>query len=219
VNLLRRLFGGLLRDAATALNAPNGQPLAAYWQAQDKDMTVRPAGGGSDHEPFVYHENIPAAGAGYGGPFGTYHSAYDDPASLRVLDPGMHEAAAAARYTSIVVLRLADATYPDLRSRADAAIAQGNADAADAAYVQLRASEDAFFQSDSSQWSRTLLYSVSGYEGTILPSLDDTLGPNGSTDDVAKCIQGGYRRSAAVRDVAAAAISSFVPLVNPRRKP
>jgi N-acetylated-alpha-linked acidic dipeptidase len=89
--------------------------LDAYWKAQDSKQTVSPMGGGSDHEPFVYHEGLPGAGAGFGGPFGTYHSAYDDPASLRIFDPGMHRAAAAARYTSMVVLRLADATYPDLR--------------------------------------------------------------------------------------------------------
>jgi N-acetylated-alpha-linked acidic dipeptidase len=235
-------LGGALLDAATAVDAPNGQPLAAYWKAQDKDMALRPIGGGSDHEPFVYHENIPAAGAGYGGPFGTYHSAYDDPASLRVFDPGMHEAAAAARYTSLVVLRLADATYPDLRltllaqalqqriatfakasgndtrragvvaqlqpaadaylaaaqaldARADAAVARGDSTAADATYAQLRASEDAFFESDATTWSRTLLYSVSGYEGTILPSLDDTLGTNG--DAALTTLQNAFKAATA----------------------
>lgn len=221
---------GVLRDAATAVNAPNGELLATYWKAQDKDMAIDPIGGGSDHEPFVYHENIPAAGSAYGGPFGTYHSAYDDPASLRVFDPGMHEAAAAARYTAMVVLRLADAAYPDLRltelaqalqqrvatfgkatgrddtrraavvarlqpdadaylaaakaldARADAAVSAGDSAAAEATYAKLRASEDAFFKPDSTKWSRTLLYSVSGYQGTILPSLDDTLE---SSDDAA----------------------------------
>lgn len=83
--------------------------------AGDPSLTVAPAGGGSDHEPFVYHEGLPAAGAAYAGAFGTYHSAYDDPASLRILDPGMRYAVAAARYTGLLVLRLADATYPDLR--------------------------------------------------------------------------------------------------------
>jgi N-acetylated-alpha-linked acidic dipeptidase len=106
---------GLLRDASTAVNAPGGKLLSDYWQAKDPARTTYPIGGGSDHEPFVYHENLPAAGAGFGGPFGTYHSAYDDPASLAVFDPGMHFAAAAARYTSILVLRLADATIPDVR--------------------------------------------------------------------------------------------------------
>jgi N-acetylated-alpha-linked acidic dipeptidase len=105
----------MVRDASTAVNAPDGTLLSDYWSKQDPKRIVDPIGGGSDHEPFVYHENIPAAAGAYGGPFGTYHSAYDDPASLSILDPGMHEAAAAARFTSIVVLRLADAAYPDLR--------------------------------------------------------------------------------------------------------
>jgi hypothetical protein len=89
--------------------------LADYWRAEDPKEEVAAMGGGSDHEPFVYHEGLPGAGAGYGGAFGTYHSAYDDPASLRIFDPGMREAQAAARYTGMLVLRLADATYPDLR--------------------------------------------------------------------------------------------------------
>lgn len=108
-------LAGFMRDAATAVLAPDGKPLADYWRAQDAKQAVDAVGAGSDHEPFVYHEGLPAAGGGYGGPFGTYHSAYDDPASLRILDPGMHEAEAAARYTGMLVLRLAGATYPDLR--------------------------------------------------------------------------------------------------------
>jgi N-acetylated-alpha-linked acidic dipeptidase len=108
-------MAGGLRDATTAVNGPTGVPLAQYWSAQDPKQAVMDIGGGSDHEPFVYHENVPGAGAGFGGPFGTYHSAYDDPASLSLLDPGYHRSTAAARYTSTVVLRLADAAYPDLR--------------------------------------------------------------------------------------------------------
>jgi N-acetylated-alpha-linked acidic dipeptidase len=108
-------LAGLLREAADAAVAPDGKSLSAYWRAQDAKLQVGPPGAGSDHEAFVYHEGLPAAGAGYGGPFGTYHSAYDDPASLRIFDPGMREADAAARYTGLLVLRLADAMYPDVR--------------------------------------------------------------------------------------------------------
>lgn len=108
-------LAGLMRDAAKSALAPNGKLLADYWRAQDAKQTVEPMGAGSDHEPFVYHEGLPGAGGGYGGAFGTYHSAYDDPASLRIFDPGMHEAEAAARYTGMLVLRLAAADYPDLR--------------------------------------------------------------------------------------------------------
>ena len=108
-------LAGFMRDAANATLAPDGKRLADYWRAQDAKQTVDAMGGGSDHEPFVYHEGLPGAGAGFGGAFGTYHSAYDDPASLRIFDPGMHEAQAAARYTGMLVLRLANADYPDLR--------------------------------------------------------------------------------------------------------
>jgi N-acetylated-alpha-linked acidic dipeptidase len=115
---------GLLRDVADVAVAPDGTLLRQYWNAQDPQLSVDRTGGGSDHEPFVYHEGLPAAGAAYAGPFGTYHSAYDDPASLRILDPGMHYAVAAARYTTLVVLRLANATYPDLRLNDLAAMIQ-----------------------------------------------------------------------------------------------
>ena len=108
-------LAGLMRDTVRVAIAPNGMLLSGYWRAQDRTLAVDTPGGGSDHEPFMYHEGLPAAGAAYGGPFGTYHSAYDDPASLRVFDPGMLAADAAARYTGLLVLRLANATYPDLR--------------------------------------------------------------------------------------------------------
>jgi N-acetylated-alpha-linked acidic dipeptidase len=217
---------GELSDAATAVNGPSGTPLAEYWSAQDPKKAVMDIGGGSDHEPFVYHENIPGAGAGFGGPFGTYHSAYDDPASLSLLDPGYHRSTAAARYTSTVVLRLADAAYPDLRltdladalrdrlaafgkekgndarrtavlsllgpdaeafaltakaldGRADSQIAAADETALASTYAQLRAAENAFFQPDDPKWQRTLLYDVSGYQSSMLPTLPDTLGANG----------------------------------------
>ncbi|MDQ2873246.1 MAG: M28 family peptidase [Candidatus Eremiobacteraeota bacterium] len=217
---------GMLRDAADAAHAPNGEMLDAYWRAQDPKMAVDPIGGGSDHEPFVYHENLPGAGAGYGGPFGSYHSAYDDVASLRIFDPGMRRAAAAARYSSMVVLRLADASYPDLRltdlaqtlaaritqfagekgetarratvastlelaandfvvaakaldARADADVARGDETAAASELAKLRAAERAFYDSATTKWQRSLLYDVSGYSSTTLPTLETTLDSNG----------------------------------------
>lgn len=209
----------LLRDAASAVRAPDGRMLDAYWKAQDPKQDISLIGGGSDHEPFVYHEGLPGAGAGFGGPFGTYHSAYDDPASLEIFDPGMHRAAAAARYTSMVVLRLANATYPDvslgdlaqqllkrvtgfgkqpqliddarafllaanaLDARADAAVQTGDAHAATTEYAHLRAAENAFFDAASPKWQRSLLYSVSGYQSGMLPTLEDTL--SSTTGDAA----------------------------------
>jgi N-acetylated-alpha-linked acidic dipeptidase len=219
-------LAGALRDSTTAVNGPTGTSLAQYWNAQDPKQEVFDVGGGSDHEPFVFHENISGAGAGFGGPFGSYHSAYDDPASLSIFDPGYHRAAAAARFTSIVVMRLADASYPDVRltavasairdrltafgkekgddarrsavlatlgpdadafvltataldGRADAAIAAGNTAALSATYAQLRAAENAFFQSQSPKWQKSLLYDINGRQSGVLPTLDDTLGTDG----------------------------------------
>lgn len=108
-------LAGVLRDVASVASAPDGSPVAQYWSRQDKLQTVTTPGTGSDHEPFTYHEGIPSSGMTYYGVFGTYHSAYDNPASLRVLDPGMRFADAAARYDTVLMLRLADAPYPDLR--------------------------------------------------------------------------------------------------------
>ncbi|HEY1428580.1 MAG TPA: M28 family peptidase [Candidatus Tumulicola sp.] len=232
----------MLRDTTTAVTAPGSLSLLdTYWRAQDPRREVDPIGGGSDHEPFVYHENIPALAGAYAGPFGTYHSAYDDPASLAIFDPGMHRAAAAARFTSMAVLRLANADYPDLRlaavattlrerldafakgkgdearraqivqtltpasdafvtaataldARADAAISAGNVAAAGLIYAHLRASEDAFFQPNSSKWMRTMLYSVSGYAGGVLPSLDDALKPDG--DAAVATLQAAFQAAA-----------------------
>jgi N-acetylated-alpha-linked acidic dipeptidase len=107
-------LASLLRSVANIAQSPNGNLVSAYWAKQDPKQSISPAGTGSDHEPFTYHLGIPSAGIAYAGQFGTYHSAYDDPASLRVLDPGMIYARAAARYFSIVMLRLVDAPYPDL---------------------------------------------------------------------------------------------------------
>lgn len=108
-------LAGVVRDVADVAVAPDGSPLTTYWSHQDSARSVMAQGTGSDHEPFTYHEGIPSAGVAYYGTFGTYHSAYDNPASLRIMDPGMRFADAAARYYTILMLRLADAPYPDVR--------------------------------------------------------------------------------------------------------
>ncbi len=115
---------GVMQSVAGVATAPNGRPLATYWAQQDAKRAIPPMGTGSDHESFEYHLNIPSAGITYAGVFGTYHSAYEDIASLRILDPGMRYADAAARLYNVLTLRLADATYPDIRFDADALAVQ-----------------------------------------------------------------------------------------------
>ena len=108
-------LGGLLRDAASDVRAPDGTSLETYWAKTSPDRVVENIGGGSDHEAFVFRDGLPGVQAAFYGPFGTYHSAYDDIASLALLDPGMHRAAAVARYDTLVLMRLADSTIPDQR--------------------------------------------------------------------------------------------------------
>jgi len=67
-------------------------------------------GGGSDHKGFYLRLGIPAAGFGFGGPSGVYHSMYDTPAWMeRFGDPGYRYHAAAARMTATTLARLANA--------------------------------------------------------------------------------------------------------------
>jgi N-acetylated-alpha-linked acidic dipeptidase len=226
-------LNAVITDVTTVAHGPDGRTIAAYWASQDAKRAIYPIGGGSDHEPFVYHENLPAAGAGFGGPFGTYHSAYDDPASLRIFDPGMHYSVAATHFTSLLVMRLADAMAPDLRlgtvasalrdriaafaketgsadrraavstsllhdadayvtaanaldASADSAVAGGNIAAADAAYAHLRASESAFYDTETSKWQRSLLYDLNGYSSSVLPTLADTLDARSGAAALAK---------------------------------
>jgi hypothetical protein len=111
---------GVMQSVAAVATAPDGKTLAAYWARQDPKRLIPPMGTGSDHAVFEYHLNIPSTGITYAGVFGTWHSAYDDVASLRVFDPGMRFADAAARLYNVLTLRLADAPYPDIRFAADA---------------------------------------------------------------------------------------------------
>ena len=107
-------LAGLVHSLGDVATAPNGKTVNDYWMAQDKHQVVQAPGTGSDHEPFLYYENIPSIGYIYAGAFGTWHSAYDNLASLKVFDPGMRYANAAARVTNLTVLRLADAQLPDV---------------------------------------------------------------------------------------------------------
>lgn len=65
----------------------------------------------------------------------------------------------------------------DLDARADTAVQSGDVQGADRIYAHLRQSESAFVDRDTTEWQRSLLYSVSGSMSGILPSLDATLDP------------------------------------------
>lgn len=54
------------------------QTLWEKWRQQPGGVRIGAPGGGSDHEPFLYLVGIPVLDGGFAGPFGVYHSAYDD---------------------------------------------------------------------------------------------------------------------------------------------
>lgn len=74
-----------------------------------REPTVSTPGGGSDYEPFLFELGIPIANAGFGGPLGVYHSAYDDlKFATTIADPHFTLHRAMAQVLGIVVMRLAD---------------------------------------------------------------------------------------------------------------
>ncbi|MDT8435660.1 MAG: M20/M25/M40 family metallo-hydrolase [Gemmatimonadota bacterium] len=111
-------LAGLVRDATTAVPAPAGTgTVAEAWrrEAADDDPEaeeppVRQLGGGSDHKAFYLGLGVPAAGFGFGGPGGVYHSMYDGSTWMeRFGDPGYLRHAATARLAVTLLARLAGA--------------------------------------------------------------------------------------------------------------
>jgi N-acetylated-alpha-linked acidic dipeptidase len=117
------IFGGggspslkrLVREATRVVPDPVG-PGSVYdvWlKRMDGDTTrlrLGNLGGGSDFAGFYHHLGIPAAGVGFGGPSGIYHSMYDSFDWMnRFGDPGWREHQAAARLVAVILSRLANA--------------------------------------------------------------------------------------------------------------
>ncbi|MHB8433879.1 MAG: M28 family peptidase [Candidatus Tyrphobacter sp.] len=89
--------------------AQRTRSLLARWQAQPDGAQVDAPGGGSDFEAFLYDTGIPTIDSGFGGPFGVYHSAFDDLHYARTqADPGFVNHRAMAQLLAVMAYRLAD---------------------------------------------------------------------------------------------------------------
>jgi len=89
--------------------AQRTRSLLARWQAQSDGAQVGAPGGGSDFEAFLYDTGIPTIDSGFGGPFGVYHSAFDDLHYARTqADPGFVNHRAMAQLLAVMAYRLAD---------------------------------------------------------------------------------------------------------------
>ncbi|MES2522835.1 MAG: M20/M25/M40 family metallo-hydrolase [Gemmatimonadota bacterium] len=105
-----------LRDVVRGVPEPKGGTVYAAWRRASGTTSdsLEPAmgdpGGGSDFAGFYNHFGIPIADWGFGGPSGTYHSAYDTFAWMeRFGDPGFLYHATAARVGAAMALRMANA--------------------------------------------------------------------------------------------------------------
>lgn len=98
----------LYREAAAAVPADEST-LLRRWADTDSTLAIGDLGGGSDFEGFYHHLGIPSASHGYGGPYGLYHSAYDTPAAVQLVDPGYRNQTLSSELLTVLALRLANA--------------------------------------------------------------------------------------------------------------
>lgn len=120
----------LIPALATRIADPTTKGISVLdaWRAQSGGVHTYQPGGGSDHEPFLYLLGIPTLQFGFEGPFGVYHSAFDD---LRYAtteaDPGFAAHRALAQMLALLAYRMTDGTLPyDFRAyveRMDRALA------------------------------------------------------------------------------------------------
>jgi N-acetylated-alpha-linked acidic dipeptidase len=107
----------VLRDVVKSVPLPGGKGsvydswrLTSGTRADTLEPPMGDPGGGSDFAGFYNHLGIPIAEWGFGGPAGTYHSAYDTFAWMeRFGDPGFQYHATAARIGAAMALRMANA--------------------------------------------------------------------------------------------------------------
>lgn len=89
------------------------QTLYTRWSAQPNGTQVRGPGGGSDFESFLYELGIPTIELGFFGPFGVYHTGFDDLRYARTqADPGFVDHRSVAQMDALLVMRLAGGDLP-----------------------------------------------------------------------------------------------------------
>lgn len=126
-----------MRDVAKSVPSPQGGSVYDAWQDRGpeksatknevfpdvngsarhtsaapsrQDVSVGDLGSGSDYSPFLEHLGVPSADMGTHGPYGVYHSAFDDFTWFsRFADPQFLYVQQMSRLNGLQVLRMADA--------------------------------------------------------------------------------------------------------------
>jgi N-acetylated-alpha-linked acidic dipeptidase len=113
-------FAPMLVEASKSLTAPSGKTLYHEWKLSLKQGKKKPVadselvntriGSGSDHTVFLNHLGRPVFNLSFEGPYGVYHSMYDNHYWMnRFGDPGFHYHTLMARLWGVLALRLANA--------------------------------------------------------------------------------------------------------------
>jgi N-acetylated-alpha-linked acidic dipeptidase len=107
--------GGTVYDAwkktqqASSDASTSGGPSRFNAQVED-DVRVRDLGSGSDYTPFIQHLGVPSTDIGSEGPYGVYHSAFDNYNwFIKFADPTFVYEQQQARVFGLEVLHMADA--------------------------------------------------------------------------------------------------------------
>lgn len=114
-----------LVEVTRAIPGPSGKPLYEEWKksraeaagrraapaaSEDEQLVNVQIGSGSDHTVFLNHLGIPTVGLGFDGPYGVYHSMYDNHYWMANFgDPGFQYHRTMAQLWGVLALRLANA--------------------------------------------------------------------------------------------------------------
>ena len=108
-SIAARRGGTAVKDPARALRSPTPRDRQTRTRfsavAAADDLVVNRIGGGSDYTVFLNHLGVPVVDLSFKGPYGVYHSIYDNHAGSRGFgDPGFRYHAALVQLWGLVAL-------------------------------------------------------------------------------------------------------------------
>jgi N-acetylated-alpha-linked acidic dipeptidase len=125
VSMVPALLPALVEATQAVKDPATGGSVYERWRTQKAEQSVRSyavpgaaaasvpfglLGGGSDYMVFLQHDGVPSADLIFDGPYGVYHSVYDDYAWMaRYGDPGFRYHAAMSRVWGLLAMRFANA--------------------------------------------------------------------------------------------------------------
>ena len=112
----------LIVELSKSIIAPSGKSLYEEWKLSiqrdnkgakpiiDRDLVDTRIGSGSDHTVFLNYDGVPTVGLQFDGPYGVYHSMYDNFYWMNQFgDPGYRYHTLCAQVWGVLALRLANA--------------------------------------------------------------------------------------------------------------